>query len=322
MITTVMTQEDGLLDSISEFERNSWIHLSDPTKEELERVSEATCIPIPTLKTALDPEEFAHIDVEDGVHMVVLDIPIIDRENDIYLFSTIPMGLIYNRNYVVTVCLKDNSIVKDFWSNRVKNVETKKQVRLILQIIQRTEFKYLQYLKRLDNTSNAVQQRLHVSIKNNELIDLLDIEKSLVYFSTSLTSNDRVLYKISKTPEFNKFEEDVDLLEDVLNDNKQAIEMCNIYRDILSGTMDAFASVISNNLNIIMKTLTILTIILTIPTVISSLWGMNVKVPWANSPYGFYMVLGIAVVVSLIAGIILAKTSNQTTGARRTRKKK
>lgn len=321
MITTVMTQEDGLLDSISDFEKNSWIHLADPTKEEIERVADSTGIPASTLKTALDPEEFAHIDIEEGNYMVVIDIPIIDKENDIYLFSTVPMGLIYNRNYVVTVCLKDSSIVKDFWANRIKNVETKKQVRLILQIIQRVEFKYLQYLKRIDKTSSAVQQRLHLSVKNNELIDLLDIEKSLVYFSTSLTSNDRVLAKISKSTEYTKFEEDADLLDDVINDNKQAIEMCNIYRDILSGTMDAFASVISNNLNIIMKTLTLLTIILTIPQVIASFWGMNVEVPWGKIGYGFYIVVGISLVVAIVAGIVLSKLSNMTNGARKKKKK-
>ncbi|MEG2002257.1 MAG: magnesium transporter CorA family protein, partial [Clostridia bacterium] len=315
------TCQNGQLDTISEFERNSWIHLSDPTREEIERVSLATNISASTLKVALDPEEFAHIDIEDGVYMVVLDIPIIEKENEVYVFSTVPIGLIYNKDFFVSVCLKETSIIKDLWANRVKGIETRKQVRLLLQIVQRTEFKYLQYLKRIDKTSNVVQQRLHQSVKNNELIDLLDIEKSLVYFSTSLSGNDRVLYKIQRTDDFKKYEEDVDLLDDVINDNKQAIEMCNIYRDILSGTMDAFASVISNNLNIIMKTLTILTLIMTIPQIISSLWGMNVNVPFENNPFGFWIVLGGCVVVSLVGGLVLKKLSNSTDKGRRLRRR-
>ena len=146
---------------------------------------------------------------------------------------------------------------------------------------------------------------------------MLNIEKSLVYFSTSLTGNDRVLYKIQRSQAFMTNEDDIDLIEDVINDNKQAIEMCNIYRDILSGTMDAYASVISNNLNIIMKTLTLLTIIMTIPTIIASLWGMNVPVPFMNSPYGFYILVAIAIVLAICAGFVLTKLSNSTGGARK-----
>ncbi len=320
MITISKTCSDGLLDTFQEIEKNCWIHLSDPTKEELERVSEGTNIPVATLKVALDPEEFAHIDIEDGVNMIVLDIPIIDRENDIYVYSTIPIGLIYTKDFVVSICLKNTSIINDFLANRVKGVDSAKQVRFLLQVIQRAEFKYLQYLKRIDKNSNIVQQKLHISVKNNELIDLLDIEKSLVYFSTSLAGNDRVLYKIQRHPEFRKFEEDEDLLEDVINDNKQALEMCNIYRDILTGTMDAFASVISNNLNIIMKTLTLLTIIMTVPTVIASLWGMNVFVPFKDNPNGFWYVLAIAVSIAIIAGIVLLKISNKPVRYRKSRK--
>ncbi len=322
MITISKTCSDGLLDTIPDMERNSWIHLSDPTREEIERVADCTKIPEEMIRVALDSEEFAHIDVEDGNYMVVVDVPYIEKENDKYIFSTIPIGLIYNKDFFVTVCLKETSIVKDLWANRVKGIETNKQVRLLLQLIQRIEFKYLMYLKRIDKASSAVLVELQKSVRNNELINLLDIEKSLVYFSTSLTSNDRVLLKIQKSIEFKKFEEDEDLLEDVLNDNKQAIEMCNIYRDILSGTMDAYASVISNNLNIIMKTLTVLTIVMTIPTIIASLWGMNLKVPFQDNPYGFFILLGICITMALIGAIILTKVSGTKSQTKRVRKNK
>lgn len=321
MITITKTCQDGQLDTIPDFERNSWIHLSDPTREEIERVSLAVAIPVSMIKVALDPEEFAHIDIENGIYMAVLDVPVIEKENEVYVFSTVPIGLIFTNDFFVSVCLKETSIIKDLWANRVKGIETRKQARLLLQIVQRAEFKYLQYLKRIDKTSNVVQQRLHQSVKNNELIDLLDIEKSLVYFSTSLSGNDRVLYKIQRTEDFKKYEEDIDLLEDVINDNKQAIEMCNIYRDILSGTMDAFASVISNNLNIIMKTLTILTLIMTIPQIISSLWGMNVDVPLGAHPFGFWFVLIGCILLSVAGALVLIKISNSTSSGRRMRKR-
>ena len=317
MITITKSDEENKLVVINELEKNCWVHLTDPSKSELESVEKMCGIPISTLKVAMDPEEFAHIDIEDGVKMVVLDIPIIEKENKIYVFSTIPIGLIFNKDYFVSVCLKETSIIKDIRANRVKGIDTSCKVKLLLQIVQRAEFKYLQYLKRIDKNSNQVQQRLQESVKNNELIDLLNIEKSLVYFSTSLTGNDRVLYKIQRSQAFMTNEDDIDLIEDVINDNKQAIEMCNIYRDILSGTMDAYASVISNNLNIIMKTLTLLTIIMTIPTIIASLWGMNVPVPFMNSPYGFYILVAIAIVLAICAGFVLTKLSNSTGGARK-----
>ena len=324
MITITKTDSDNKLVNNEEIEKGCWLHLTDPTKNELEQVARLTNIPIATLKVATDPEEFSHIDidVEDGVFMVVLDIPVIEKENKTYMFSTIPIGMIYNKDYFVSVCLKETSIINDIRANRVKDIDTTSKVKLLLQIVQRAEFKYLQYLKRIDKNSNNVQQRLQESVKNNELIDLLNIEKSLVYFSTSLTGNDRVLFKIQRSQKFMTNEEDIDLIEDVINDNKQAIEMCNIYRDILSGTMNTYASVISNNLNIIMKTLTLLTIVMTIPTIIASLWGMNVQVPFMDSKYSFYVLAGISALLAVTAGVLLTKMSNSAGGARKLMKRR
>ena len=150
-----------------------------------------------------------------------------------------------------------------------------------------------------------MEGELHKSMKNKELIAMLNLEKSLVYFSTSLKSNEAVLERLMRMEFIRRYPDDTDLLEDVIIENKQAIEMCTIYRDILSGTMDAFASVISNNLNIVMKLLTSITIMLTIPTLFASLWGMNVPVPFQNSPWGFVIVCGISLVASVISGIIM-----------------
>ncbi|MFI3166814.1 MAG: magnesium transporter CorA family protein [Bacillota bacterium] len=324
MITISKLDENNQIDTVQDIEIGCWIHLAYPTNEELNRVARETKIPKDMLMVALDPEESAHIDVEEEAKLAVVDMPIIEKEDGVNVFSTSPIGFCFNKGYFVSVATKESSIIKDILSNRVRNIDPSKKVRFMLQIINRIEFKYLQYLKRMDKMSLAIQRELERSVKNKELIELLDIEKSLVYFSTSLTANDRVLYKIRRSPDFKKYEEDQDLLEDVITENAQAIEMCSIYRDILSGTMDAYASVISNNLNIIMKLLAIFTITLTVPTVISGLWGMNLEVPFAGTSYGFYLIIAVVIVSTiLISGFaVVLSRPGKGSGRRKSRKKK
>lgn len=322
MITISKIDQNNQVETMDNFEVGSWIHLYCPTKEEIAIVERETQIPAELLVVALDPEESAHIDIEEEARLVVMDMPIIDRENGISVFSTAPIGLCYNKNFFVTVTTKDTSIIKDFLSGRVKSVDTQKKVRFMLQIINRIEFKYLQYLKRMDKISLLIQRELERSVKNKELIELLDIEKSLVYFSTSLSSNDRVLHKIRRSADFKKYEEDQDLIEDVMTENAQAIEMCSIYRDILSGTMDAYASVISNNLNLTMRLLAIFTIALTVPTVIASFWGMNLQVPFADMQFGFAIIALIAVVATVLVSSLAIFLASPAKRKVRTRKKR
>ncbi len=322
MITIAKLDENKQLDTIQDFEVGCWIHLAYPTNEELNRVALATNIPKDMLAVALDPEESAHIDVEGETKLAVVDMPVIEKEDGVSVFSTSPIGFCFNKSYFVSVTTKESSSIKDLLSNRIRGVDPTKKVRFMLQIINRIEFKYLQYLKRMDKMSLAIQRELERSVKNKELIELLDIEKSLVYFSTSLTANDRVLYKIRRSADFKKYEEDQDLLEDVITENAQAIEMCSIYRDILSGTMDAYASVISNNLNIIMKLLAIFTITLTVPTVIASLWGMNLVVPFAEMQNGFYIIIGIIIISTILISGFAIYLSKPGKGGRRKSKKR
>ena len=170
---------------------------------------------------------------------------------------------------------------------------------------------FLQYLKIIDKKSDEVEKKLHISQRNQELIEMLDLEKSLVYFTTSLRGNEVVLEKLMRNTSIPRYEDDEELLEDVIIENKQAIEMAKIYSDILSGTMDAFASVISNNLNIAMKFLSVITIVLTVPTIVTSALGMNVRgIPFANNPYGFWIVVGISLLMTLAAGAIIAKNKH------------
>lgn len=283
-----------------------WIHMSNPTDKEIEFVARQTSVQEEMIKAALDEEERARIEKEDGVVMVVTDIPITEDEEDHYTYSTLPFGYVANDSTIITVCLNETSIVYDLMSGRfIKDFNIHKHTRFLLQLQYAIAKKYLQYLKQIDRASQRVQTELEKSMKNSELVEMLDLEKSLVYFSTSLRSNTVVLDKLPKIVKF--FEEDEDLWEDVTIENRQAIEMSNIYRDILSGTMDAYASIISNNLNVVMKVLTSITLLIAVPTLIASFWGMNTGVPFEGKWWGFWVAIGISVVACIITGIILWK---------------
>ncbi len=285
---------------------DQWIHMSNPTDKEIELVAKSTSIPEDMIKAALDAEERARIEKEDGVIMTVTDIPITEEDDEKYAYSTLPFGCITTDNVIVTVCLNETSIIYDMMAGRyVKDFNIHKRTRFMLQLQYVIAKKYLQYLKQIDRASQRVQTELEKAMKNSELIEMLSLEKALVYFSTSLRSNTAVLDKFPRLVKF--YEEDEDLWDDVLIENKQAIEMSNIYRDILNGTMDTYASIISNNLNVVMKTLTALTLIIDIPAMIGSFWGMNTGVPFEGKQWGFWVVLGINVVICIIMLIILWK---------------
>ncbi len=283
-----------------------WIHLSNPTDKEIEFVSSSLQIPEEYVKAALDSEERARIEKEDGIVMAVTDIPITEEDDTLYTYSTLPFGCIFNDTTLVTVCLNETSIINDLMAGRyVKDLNIHKRTRFFLQLQYVIAKKYLQYLKQIDRTSQRVQTELEKSMKNAELIEMLSLEKSLVYFSTSLRSNTAVLDKVPRLVKF--YEEDQDLWDDVLIENKQAIEMSNIYREILSGTMDAYASIISNNLNVVMKVLASITLIISVPSMIAAFWGMNTGVPFEGKSWGFWVVIGINIVICIVMLIILYK---------------
>lgn len=304
LLTVDVTAADGLDYT------GKWIHLSNPTDKEIEFVNEVTAIPEEYIKAALDEEERARIEVEDDVLLSLFDIPVLEEDSgsDYYAYSTLPFAFISNKKTVVTVCLKESIITQNFMLNRIKGFATWKRTRFLLQLLYATSTKFLQYLRQLDKTSTRIQNELNKSMKNKELIQLLDIEKSLVYFSTSLRGNSFVIDKINRTEGIKFYEEDTDLWEDVGIENRQAIEMCNIYRDILSGTMDAFASVISNNLNIVMRTLTILTLLVAVPSMIAAFFGMNTGVPWEGEIAGFWIVIAISTIICIVTGALMFKS--------------
>lgn len=296
------------LERINRFEDGMWMNMVNPSEKEITHVAEEFGIELDMLKAPLDEEERARIENENGVTLILVDIPVGETDQHSLIYSTIPLGIILAKECIITICLKESALIRDFIENRVKSFYTFKKTRFILQILYKNATNYLQYLKHIDKLSNTIEQDLHKSMKNKELIQLLKLEKSLVYFSTSLKANELVLEKMMRLEYIKKYPEDTDLLEDVIVENKQAIEMANIYSSILSGTMDAFASIISNNVNLVMKFLTSVTIVMAIPTMISSFYGMNVDVlPFAHNKYAFLIVLLMTIIISAISVFLLAK---------------
>lgn len=292
---------------IDAFEEGAWINLINPTPQEINEVSEQFNIEVNHIVSALDEEERARIEVDDNCIVIIVDVPIKESEDGINGYATIPMTIILGDKYIITACLKNIQLLEEFSSNKIKGFFTFKKTRFILQLLYKNASMYLQHLRYIDRMSHRVEQELHKSMKNKELIQLLDLEKSLVYFTTSLRANEIVLEKMMRMESIKQYPEDEDLLEDVIIENKQAIEMANIYSNILSGTMDAFASVISNNLNIVMKTLTSITIVMSVPTMIASLWGMNVNVPFNNTPFAFVGIVIMSVILSAMLAIYMMK---------------
>ena len=250
---SIYQSEDGKVTEKNEMLPGTWIHLCEPEEDEIQQVCDQLHLDPDFVRAALDEEERSRIEVEDGVTLILVDTPTVEAEGRSFVYSTIPFGIILAPENIVTVCLKETSLPRAFSEGLVKGISTKKRNRMTLQMLYRNATLFLFYLRQVDKASSRVENELHISMKNKELIQMLGLEKSLVYFSTSLKGNELVLEKLLRMDFVKNYPDDTELLEDVIVENKQAIEMSNIYRDILSGTMDAFASVISNNLNIVMK---------------------------------------------------------------------
>ena len=306
----VLKTEDGMIHQKDEAENGCWIALTDPTATEILEIAEKYNIDPDHLKAPMDEEERSRIEYEDTYSLVLVDIPVIEERNEKDWYGTIPLGIITHNEVIITVCLEETPVLTAFMDGRVKEFYTYWKTRFILQVLYRNASQYLQYLRIIDKKSEHLGENLHKSQQNQELIELLELEKSLLYFTTSLRSNEVVLEKLLRSEKIKKYPEDTELLEDVIIENKQALEMANIYSGILNSTMDAYASIISNNLNIVMKFLATITIVLSIPTMVASFYGMNVNhtgMPFADHPYGFWIVLGFAGLLAGAAAWIFSK---------------
>ncbi len=303
-----ISENNPSLKIIDNLEPGCWINIIAPSDEELILISKKTGVPLSFLKAPLDDEETSRIDIEENCLLVVVDIPFTEMEDNSLTYDTYPLAIIHTEKQLITVCLKNSKILTDFINGKVKSFYSFKKSRFILQILNRISNAYLVYLRQIDKKSLMIEKRLHKSMKNRELIQLHSLEKSLVYFSTSLKANEITLEKMLKLDIMQKYEEDQDVLEDVIIENKQAIEMTEIYSNILASTMDFFASVISNNLNIVMKVLASVTILMAIPTVIGGIFGMNfVRMPLLNNEYGFEITMIITLILTFGAAYLLYK---------------
>lgn len=295
---------------INELDSGVWINLTNPTQSELTDIRLRYNVDEGHLKAALDDEETPRIDVEDESTLFIIDVPFpyedgVNKGGRIY--GTIPLGIIIAEDAIITVSTSEIKPLMDFIKMRVKGFHTEKKTRMILQIMYKNATYYLFYLKQIDRISETIQKELHKSMKNEELLELLSLEKSLVYFTTSLKSNEVVFEKMMRLDSIKQYAEDKDLLDDVIIENKQAIEMSETYSNILNGIMGVVGSIISNNLNIVMKFLASITIILAIPNIVAGIMGMNVRVPFADSPYGFLILMGVIVVLTLSVGFYMFK---------------
>lgn len=302
------SEDNKILNQLDDIEQGCWINIVAPSDEELILISNKTGISLEFLKASLDDEETSRIDIEDNVTSIIVDIPFTEMEDNSLTYDTYPLSIIHTENQLITVCLKNSKILTDFINGRIKSFFTFKKSRFTLQILNRISTYYLLYLRQIDKKSLMIEKRLHKSMKNRELIQLHSLEKSLVYFSTSLKANEITLEKMLKLDIIQKYEADKDVLENVIIENKQAIEMTEIYSNILASTMDFFASVISNNLNIVMKVLASVTILMSIPTIIGGIFGMNVWLPLSTTdPSSFYIIMFMTLFICGIVAWVLYK---------------
>jgi magnesium transporter len=298
---SIFRSKDGMMYENTMIEKNVWINLIAPSEDELRLIAKETEVFYDFLRYPLDDEERPRVEIEDGQILTIIDIPHYDYTNATY--DTMPMGIIITPDHVITVGLKDTGLLDDFSHNRFKGLSTAKRTRFLFLILYKNAMVYLRHLREIDRKTTEIESELHKSLRNKELIRLMNLSKSLVYFSTSLRSNQAVLERLLRTRTLKKYEEDEDLLEDVIIENRQAMEMSDIYTNILTGTMDASASLISNNLNNVMKFLAAITIIMALPTMVFSFFGMNVDLPLVGMiyPQGFLAILALSIILSSIA---------------------
>ena len=295
--------------SIAPAEKGSWINVVNPDSDDLQIVSMVTEIPTDVLKMALDTEERSRVEIEDDYVFVVINIPII-LETDSY--DTLPLGVFITPDFIVTVCLQETDVMKAFTQNKYPLFYTFKKTRFLFQILFRTATLFLRYLQQINHRTDDIESILRHSMRNREFFMLLELQKSLTFFASALRGNGAVMEKLLRLRRnqslhhlLKLYEEDEDLLEDVIIENKQAIEMVEMYSNILMNMSDTFASIISNNLNIVMKFLASITIILSVPTTIFSLWGVNVPLPFQENEWGFFLVITIAMMCSAVAVALL-----------------
>jgi len=305
MITVYQTNEQEL-EKIQEPTSGSWINAIDPTPVEIAQI-QALGITHDYITDPLDLDERSRTERENGEILIILRIPYFQGESADIPYSTIPLGIILTDEYILTISKLDNEIIQSFSDGRMRGLITSKRLRFVLRILLNSANKYLTYLREIQKAVDLLEDQLQLSTRNKEVLELLKYQKSLTYFATALKSNELMMERLRRSGQFETYPEDEDLLEDVMTENQQAIEMTNITSNILSSMMDAFASIISNNLNVVMKFLASVTIVISLPNMVASFFGMNVRLPLESHPQAFSLTLLLSIIISLSAVFIFWK---------------
>ena len=293
---------DGKIQQIESIEENCWINMVSPNEAEIFKVAESLGVDPSLIRAALDEQEISYIDMtEEGHILITVDIPVVN-DSDSAMYSTTALGIIFAKSNIITVCAKESAVISGLEKNPPKNINMSDKTRFMLMLMFRVASRYLEYLRKINKVSDSIEKKLYASQRNKEVVELLGIQKSLVFFSTSLKANHVTLEKLLKGKTLKMTDDDIEMLEDIIIEVRQAIEMSTIFTDILSGTMDAYASIVSNNLNVIMKALTVITLIMTIPTMVFSYYGMNLE-PLSLLPFNhigwFPLVLALVLMTSV-----------------------
>ena len=291
--------DNKILSKLGSIEEGCWINMVNPTSSELSLISGYFDIDADDLATALDDEESSRISLEDGYTLILVDIPTPEVRHEKKMYTTIPLGIIL-KNAIITICREETPVLTYFVRNKLKDFSTKKKMRFIYEMMFRSAMLYQAYLRGIDKKRTEIEERVGDDTHDTDIIELHELESTLVYFATSLRSNSIVLERLRRYKSLEQYPEDMELLEDVTVEYQQAIEMTSIYRDIIDGTRELLSSVINNRLNNVMKILTSITIVMAIPTIISGIYGMNVDEKWmplSTTHYGFYIIVGIIIVI-------------------------
>jgi magnesium transporter len=305
-VITIYKQTAKTITRTAILEKNSWLRVTAPTDIEIETLMREYGLPADTISDILDLDERPRYEREDGYQLIILRVPIYEEHAEVP-YRTLPLGIVLLPDLIVTIGPRETDFLVPFFENRVRGLDLSDPTSFVLHLLHQAARSYLRHLKEINRQTGRIEKDLQRSIKNNELIGLLAMEKSLVYFTTSLKGNDMLIHKLQRAQLRQPTELQEDLCEEVITENRQAIEMADIYSNILSGLMDAYASVISNNLNVVMKRLTTISIVLMIPTLFASLYGMNVRLPLQGSPLAFAGIVGVSVLGSLLGAMLLMR---------------
>jgi len=309
-LINIYRTDDRIISEIDQYMAGAWVKLTAPTLEECAEISDRFHMDIADVRAALDDEESSRINLEDDYTLILVDIPSAEMRNNRHSYTTIPLGILIAEDVVITVCAEETAVLRSFVEQRVRDFSTKKQMRFTYQVLYNACMVYQSLLRSIDRKRTEIEERIDKNTEDVDLIDLHELESNLVYFATSLRANGVVLDRLTRYGRLRQYSEDQELLEDVIIENRQAIEMTQIYRDIINGTRELMSTVINNRLNNVMKYLAAITIVMSIPTIISGLWGMNVGgkwMPFSSTPHGFAIICLITLLLCVFVMLWLRK---------------